>query len=87
MRNKFNVFPSLGDCALPDWHDPWPYPDDGAAQYVNHVALPAAEAGKGWYWTIRRKAEPMQLIGVICLMDLPDNNRGFWLVPSGRGRA
>jgi RimJ/RimL family protein N-acetyltransferase len=66
---------------------PWPYPDDGAAQYVNHVALPAAEAGKGWYWTIRRKAEPMQLIGVICLMDLPDNNRGFWLVPEWQGQG
>jgi len=66
---------------------PWPYPDNGAQHYVDNVALPASLAGKGWFWTLRRKAEPQEAIGVICLMDTPDNNRGFWLVPEYQGQG
>lgn len=64
---------------------PWPYPDGAARDYIANVALPAVEAGKGWYWTIRRREEASVLIGVICLMDTPDNHRGFWLVPEWQG--
>lgn len=60
---------------------PWPYPPDAARHYVNNVALPAAAEGRGWFWTLRRREAPAQLIGVICLLDEPDNNRGFWLAP------
>ncbi|MDY0920739.1 GNAT family N-acetyltransferase [Leclercia sp. CFBP8987] len=66
---------------------PWPYPDNGAQHYVENVALPASKEGKGWFWTLRRKAEPQEVIGVICLMDTPDNNRGFWLVPEYEGQG
>lgn len=66
---------------------PWPYPDNGAQHYVENVALPASKEGTGWYWTLRRKAEPQEVIGVICLMDTPDNNRGFWLVPEYQGQG
>lgn len=66
---------------------PWPYPPGAARHYVDNVALPAADAGSGWYWTLRRKEDPQQLIGVICLMDVPDNNRGFWLVPEWQGNG
>ncbi|EIC85676.1 GNAT family N-acetyltransferase [Serratia sp. M24T3] len=61
---------------------PWPFPDHGAHNYVNNVALAAVAQGTGWFWTLRRKEDPSELIGVICLTDTPDNNRGFWLLPS-----
>lgn len=60
---------------------PWPYPDNGADHYVNNVALPAVAAGTAWFWTLRRKEDPAELIGLICLNDTEDNNRGFWLLP------
>lgn len=66
---------------------PWPYPPGAAQYYVDNIALPASRAGKGWYWTIRRKADAQELMGVICLMDLPDNNRGFWLAPEWQGQG
>ncbi|AMO50246.1 Protein N-acetyltransferase, RimJ/RimL family [Kosakonia oryzendophytica] len=66
---------------------PWPYPDDAAQQYVDNVALASSREGKGWYWTLRRKASPQTLMGVICLMDIPDNNRGFWLAPEWQGQG
>ncbi|MBP2167111.1 RimJ/RimL family protein N-acetyltransferase [Erwinia toletana] len=60
---------------------PWPFPDNGAEHYVNQVALPAVAAGTAWFWSIRRTAAPAEMIGLICLSDDADNNRGFWLVP------
>jgi len=66
---------------------PWPYPDNAAQDYVDNVALAAMRAGKGWFWTLRRKENADELMGVICLMDTPDNNRGFWLVPEWQGQG
>ncbi|EBT1278907.1 GNAT family N-acetyltransferase [Salmonella enterica] len=66
---------------------PWPYPDNAAQDYVDNVALVASNEGKGWYWTLRRKENPRNLIGVICLMDNPDNHRGFWLAPEWQGQG
>ncbi len=66
---------------------PWPYPEDGAEFYVNSIALPQMENGQAWCWTLRRKSAPEQLIGHICLYDIPDNNRGFWLVPEYQGQG
>lgn len=66
---------------------PWPYPPGAAKHYVDNVALPAVKEGKGWFWSIRRKENPQELIGLICLMDTPDNNRGFWLVPEWQGQG
>ncbi|HBV39827.1 MAG TPA: GNAT family N-acetyltransferase [Erwinia sp.] len=66
---------------------PWPFPDDGASRYVNTVALPASERGTAWFWTLRRKENPSVMIGLICLSDEPDNNRGFWLVPEWRRKG
>ncbi|MCC3720168.1 GNAT family N-acetyltransferase [Rouxiella badensis] len=60
---------------------PWPFPDNGAHNYVNNVALAAVAAGTGWFWTLRHKDSPSELLGVICLTDAEDNNRGFWLRP------
>jgi RimJ/RimL family protein N-acetyltransferase len=60
---------------------PWPYPDNGAENYVNNVALPDMAKGIAWFWTIRRREAPDDLMGLICLYDVEDNNRGFWLAP------
>lgn len=66
---------------------PWPYPDDGARHYVNNVALPDMKKGIAWFWTLRRQEKPEQLIGLICLYDVEDNNRGFWLAPEWQGQG
>ncbi|CAM3667629.1 GNAT family N-acetyltransferase [Rouxiella silvae] len=60
---------------------PWPYPTDGAAFYVDKVALPAVSAGSAWFWTLRVKKSPNDIIGMISLSDAHLNNRGFWLSP------
>jgi RimJ/RimL family protein N-acetyltransferase len=58
---------------------PWPYPPDGAFQFLRDVAIPQAERGDGWQWSIRLRAEPARLMGVVGLMKDQDTNRGFWL--------
>src|SRR5271165_4775665 len=58
---------------------PWPYPPDGALQFLRDVAIPQAERGEAWQWSIRLRSEPSQLIGVINLIKGGDTNRGFWL--------
>jgi RimJ/RimL family protein N-acetyltransferase len=72
------------------WMDgavPWPYPQDGAERYLKQLALPAMEAGKAWHWSIRPKEQIDLLIGVVSLMDQPDDHRGFWLSSAWRGRG
>ncbi|CDG87858.1 conserved hypothetical protein [Xenorhabdus bovienii str. puntauvense] len=66
---------------------PWPYPDNGAEYFVNHIAMPEIQTGKAWIWSIRMKNNPDKLIGMIGLYDKPDNNRGFWLSPEYHGRG
>lgn len=66
---------------------PWPYPENAAQHYVDNVALAASKEGTGWFWTLRRREDPHAVIGVIYLMDTPDNNRGFWLVPEWQGHG
>ena len=63
---------------------PWPYPVDGAETYLRNAALPAMERGDEWYWTIRPKSSPEELIGVIGLSRSENENRGFWIVPQWR---
>jgi [ribosomal protein S5]-alanine N-acetyltransferase len=58
---------------------PWPYPDDGAFQYIKNVAIPAMERGEQWFWAIRLKGGPDHQIGCISLNSSPEENRGFWL--------
>ncbi|HWG06816.1 MAG TPA: GNAT family N-acetyltransferase [Beijerinckiaceae bacterium] len=78
------VFPQWEIVRLMASHILWPYPSDGALTFVRDTALPAMRAGQEWHWSIRPKESPMLLIGVISLMDKPDqpdDNRGFWLDP------
>jgi RimJ/RimL family protein N-acetyltransferase len=63
---------------------PWPYPADGAENYLRTMALPAMERGAEWIWSIRPKAAPETLIGAISLAKTENENRGFWIVPEWR---
>ncbi len=54
---------------------------NGAENYVNNVALPDMAKGIAWFWTIRNRETPDKVMGLICLYDEEDNNRGFWLAP------
>jgi [ribosomal protein S5]-alanine N-acetyltransferase len=66
---------------------PWPYPPDGAEQFIRDAALPQMERGEAWYWTLRLSTDPGQLIGLISLTLGDDENRGFWLDPAHRGHG
>ncbi|HLJ86763.1 MAG TPA: GNAT family N-acetyltransferase [Candidatus Angelobacter sp.] len=58
---------------------PWPYPPDGALRFYEDVALPSAERGEAWHWTLRLKSSPRQIIGSISLRKDEHKNRGFWI--------
>ncbi|MEE4481949.1 GNAT family N-acetyltransferase [Serratia ficaria] len=58
---------------------PWPYPKEGALNFLQHAALPAMASGNAWFWSIRRREADGQLIGVINLSLGSADNRGFWL--------
>jgi ribosomal-protein-alanine N-acetyltransferase len=58
---------------------PWPYPADGARQFCEEIALPQAERGEAWHWTLRLHSDPERVIGALNLRKGDANNRGFWL--------
>ncbi len=61
---------------------PWPYPPDGAEQFIRDAALPQMERGEAWYWTLRLSPDPSQLIGLISLtLGEDEKPRRFWLRP------
>ncbi|MHB8524657.1 MAG: GNAT family N-acetyltransferase [Candidatus Acidiferrales bacterium] len=66
---------------------PWPYPGDGAWQYVRDMALPAIARGEAWHWTLRLKTNPEQMIGLVSLIKGETENRGFWLGLPWQGRG
>jgi ribosomal-protein-alanine N-acetyltransferase len=66
---------------------PWPYPADGALQYIRNMALPAIARGEAWHWTLRLKTAPEQMIGFISLIKGETENRGFWMSPPYQGRG
>jgi RimJ/RimL family protein N-acetyltransferase len=81
------VFPQWEIVQFLNRQIPWPYPADGALRFLRDTALPAMRSGTAWHWSIRPKPEPGHLIGVISLMDKPDENRGFWLDPGWHGQG
>ncbi len=66
---------------------PWPYPADGALQYVRDMALPAIARGEAWHWTLRLKTKPEQMIGLVSLIRGETENRGFWIGLPWQGRG
>ena len=68
---------------------PWPYPPDGAADYVD-TCLGEMARGEKSHWAIIPKTGPADLIGLIDLW--PDDGvtrdqRGFWLDPEFQRRG
>ena len=60
---------------------PWPYPDDGANEFLD-IALPQTESGERIILTITlRELNDDQLIGVLYLNLLGPHHRSFWLAP------
>lgn len=91
---------TLGDApaiqaTFPQWeivrflaaHVPWPYPPDGAESFLRKVALPGIANGNEWHWSLRPKAAPETLIGVISLMAREGDNRGFWIAPDWQNQG
>jgi len=66
---------------------PWPYPADGAIQFVRDVAIPQEERGEAWHWTIRLRMQPDQIVGVINFTKGDGPNRGFWLAEPWQGQG
>jgi RimJ/RimL family protein N-acetyltransferase len=66
---------------------PWPYPADGALQFIRDFALPAIARGDEWIWTLRLKSEPQRVIGVLNLRRGDHDNRGFWLGLAWQGKG
>ncbi|HEY1768108.1 MAG TPA: GNAT family N-acetyltransferase [Terracidiphilus sp.] len=58
---------------------PWPYPPEGARQYIEEMALPAIARGEEWHWTLRLRHAPETIIGAIGLKPNDEDHRGFWL--------
>jgi ribosomal-protein-alanine N-acetyltransferase len=70
---------------FPDWEVvrylnrivPWPYPANGAQQYIQEVALPAMDRGEDFHWTLRLKNDPPLVIGTITLRTTREVHRGI----------
>ncbi|MGA2570764.1 MAG: GNAT family N-acetyltransferase [Terracidiphilus sp.] len=58
---------------------PWPYPADGAIQFIRDFALPAVARGEQWVFALRLKSAPDRIVGVLDLRKGEEDNRGFWL--------
>ncbi len=66
---------------------PWPYPDNGAEDFIKAVIIP--QQGKDrWFWGIFLKENPNEMIGGVDLWrkGTPEN-RGFWLGKKFWGRG
>ena len=66
---------------------PWPYPPDGAQQFLEQVALPQMERGEAWHWSLRLKTAPDRIIGSIGLKSSDEDHRGFWLALPFHGQG
>ncbi|MGJ8526183.1 hypothetical protein LMG33818_001931 [Halomonadaceae bacterium LMG 33818] len=58
---------------------PWPYPEDGAFEFLTKSALPQILAGHLLAWTLRLKTDPDRMMGQISLRPHGSKHRGFWL--------
>jgi RimJ/RimL family protein N-acetyltransferase len=66
---------------------PWPYPPNGALEYIRDIALPDTERGGSYNWTLRLSADPDRIIGFLALKIGEGHNRGFWLDPRHQGHG
>lgn len=70
---------------------PWPYPDDGASGFLEHILLPAMTNGEAHAWAITIKDNGDELVGLVEYRTEKkadeSGNRGFWLSESYWGRG
>lgn len=71
------VFPRMEIAEYLNASIPWPYPPDGAEQFLDFI-LPQIESGTRFVWSITLGGE---LIGLIDLDVEGPFHRGFWLMP------
>lgn len=64
---------------------PWPYPSNGALEYIRDIALPEMERGESFNWTLRLATDPDRIVGFLGLKFGEGHNRGFWLDPRHQG--
>jgi ribosomal-protein-alanine N-acetyltransferase len=68
---------------------PWPYPPDGARDFIAQ-AIAMNETGAKHIWSLRLRGGPHEAIGIIEIWP-PDeatrDSRGFWLDPEFHGRG
>ena len=59
---------------------PWPYPEDGAARFLEDI-LPKIQRGDIYSWVITLRKNPQELIGQITYRHKTDkeDHRSFWL--------
>jgi [ribosomal protein S5]-alanine N-acetyltransferase len=66
---------------------PWPYPADGALDFIRNHVLPAQGNGR-WVWGLFLKDAPQELIGIIDLRRIgKPEHRGFWLARKHWGKG
>jgi RimJ/RimL family protein N-acetyltransferase len=60
---------------------PWPYPDNGADDFIRNIVLPGMHQHGEHHWSITEKSDPEnRLIGLISLYpNRKEDNRGFWI--------
>ncbi len=56
---------------------PWPYPPDGAHNFLNVVL--ASQGDTRWVWALFLKDAPEEAAGIVDLRHGEGENRGFWL--------
>ena len=65
---------------------PWPYPDNGALDFLQSVILPKQGIDL-WCWAICLKEKRDDMIGVIEIRKGPSDNRGFWIAREHQGKG
>jgi len=61
---------------------PWPYPENGALDFLENVVLKQMENEESYHWAICKKEDVKNGIGVLSFrhqMDEHDGHRGFWI--------
>ncbi|MGZ5279775.1 MAG: GNAT family N-acetyltransferase, partial [Pseudobdellovibrionaceae bacterium] len=68
-------------------HVPWPYPENGAFEFIKNILLPQ-QGKERWWWGLFLKDQPEEIIGVVeFYRDTCPDNRGFWLAKKHWGKG
>ncbi|MCB9663829.1 MAG: GNAT family N-acetyltransferase [Alphaproteobacteria bacterium] len=68
---------------------PWPYPEDGARDFLARGLLPEVAAGRRWAWALVPRDAPDDLAGLVEVRRETSaaGQRGLWLHPDFQGRG